>query len=240
MRLRKIAAMNQLYYGDNLPIMRERLPDACADLVYLDPPFNSNATYNLPFKSEKGGAAAAQIRAFTDAWHWDESAESAYAGVMAKGGETAIAAKALREILGESPMMAYLAMMGIRLIELRRMLKDTGSIYLHCDPTTSHYIKILMDRIFGAKNFRNEIIWHYEIGGIPRRDFARKHDVILRYSKTDAYRFYLEDVREPRSDEVLRRIATGNKNATRATGQTRHPTDIFKIPAINAMAKERI
>jgi len=134
----------------------------------------------------------------------------------------------------------YIAWMEDKIRECHRVLKDTGSMYLHCDWHANAHLRILMDRIFGEKNFRNEIIWWYETGGVPKKDFSRKHDVIFRYSKKDKYYFNPKEVLEKRSEEVLRRIATGNPSATRSTGQFRHPSDVWKIPSINAMAKERL
>ncbi len=150
---------NALYYGDNLDVLRG-LNAAIADLIYLDPPFNSNASYNVLFKAPSGQGSQAQIEAFEDSWHWNDSAERAFdAVVTGPHSDAAIMLKAMRSALGENDMMAYLAMMAVRLIELHRVLKPTGSLYLHCDATASHYLKVLMDGIFGAPNFRNEIIW---------------------------------------------------------------------------------
>jgi DNA modification methylase len=134
----------------------------------------------------------------------------------------------------------YVEWMKDRVFEMHRILKDTGSFYLHCDWHASHYLKVMCDDIFGYNNFRNEIIWWYETGGIPKKDFSRKHDTIFRYSKTKNIIFNADEVKESRSDEVLRRIATGIPGATRSKGQFRHPSDVWKIPAINAMAKERL
>lgn len=178
-------AMNRLYYGDNLSLLREHIAEESVDLVYLDPPFNSNATYNVLFRAPTGEASQAQIEAFEDSWHWNDSAEDAYWQVL-KGatGDTARVLESLRGFLGENDMMAYLAMMAIRLIELRRVLKQTGSLYLHCDPTASHYLKILLDAIFGKECFRNEIVWrrsHPKGHAFTR--FATSHDVIFYYAK---------------------------------------------------------
>lgn len=233
--------MNTLYFGDNLEVLRDKLDTDSIDLIYLDPPFNSKATYNVLFKSPAGRGSGAQIEAFEDTWHWGYESESAFDQVMQSDRvEAAGLLKALRSFLGDNDMMAYLCMMAVRLIEFHRVLKSTGSIYLHCDPTASHYLKLVMDAVLRAKNFRNEIIWWYETGGIPRKDFSRKHDIIFRYSKSDTYTFRPKEVMEKRSEEVLRRIATGVPSATRSTGQYRHPSDVWKIPAINAMAKERL
>jgi site-specific DNA-methyltransferase (adenine-specific) len=151
---------NELFYGDNLAVLRESIATESVDLIYLDPPFNSNASYNVLFKAPSGEQAAAQIEAFEDTWHWNESAARAFDEV--EKGQHSDATKmllAMRSMLGENDMMAYLAMMAVRLIELHRVLKPTGSIFLHCDPVASHYLKILLDAVFGPELFRTEIIW---------------------------------------------------------------------------------
>ena len=152
-------ADNKLYYGDNLDVLRRYIEDESVDLIYLDPPFNSRQDYNVLFAEKDGTRATSQIKAFEDTWTWDLDAERAYQEIVERGGRVAEAMQAFRTFLGDSDMMAYLAMMALRLIELRRVLKATGSIYLHCDPTASHYLKMLMDAVFGPQNFRNEIIW---------------------------------------------------------------------------------
>ena len=144
-------ADNTLYYGDNLDILRRYVPDATVDLVYLDPPFNSNATYNVLFGEQDGTQAASQIQAFEDTWRWDSSAAAAYQDTVEMGGQVSRAMQAFRTVLGENTMLAYLAMMAPRLVELRRVMKPTASIYLHCDPTASHYLKMLMDAVFEAE-----------------------------------------------------------------------------------------
>jgi site-specific DNA-methyltransferase (adenine-specific) len=151
--------LNALYYGDNLDVLRRYIASESVDLVYLDPPFNSNATYNVLFAEHSGEKAASQIKAFEDTWTWDQESARTYFETVQAGGEVANALKAFYALLGESNMMAYLAMMAPRLVELRRVLKSTGSIYLHCDPTASAYLKLLMDAVFDPMNFRNEIIW---------------------------------------------------------------------------------
>jgi site-specific DNA-methyltransferase (adenine-specific) len=150
---------NKLYFGDNLHILREHVPDESVDLIYLDPPFNSQATYNVLFGEKNGSESHAQITAFEDTWHWGLEAEKTYHEVVTEGPKKlADLVQALRSFLGQNDMMAYLVMMAIRLAELHRVLKATGSIFLHCDPTASHYLKLIMDSIFGFANFRNEII----------------------------------------------------------------------------------
>src|SRR6266496_1691824 len=150
--------MNALFYGDNLQILRERIDSESIDLVYLDPPFNSQASYNVLFKAPTGEQSQAQIEAFEDTWHWNENAERAFDEVVTgPHSDASIMLKAMRSALGENDMMAYLAMMAVRLIELHRVLKPTGSLYLHCDPTASHYLKVLLDVIFEPENYVNEI-----------------------------------------------------------------------------------
>ena len=183
---------NTLYYGDCLQILKE-LPDACVDLVYLDPPFNSNRDYNAFFSSPTGGKNSAQITAFEDTWHWGEQAEAEYHQLLQNPNAGQLAETlmpALRSFLGENDMMAYLTMMASRLVEMRRVLKDTGSLYLHCDPTASHYLKIVLDGVFGKENFRNEIVWNRaQAKGNTKVNFPCGHDIILRYAKTKKFIF---------------------------------------------------
>src|SRR6266446_4336318 len=175
---------NTLYYGDNLDILRRYLDDESVDLIYLDPPFNSNADYNVLFAEKSGEQAHAQIKAFEDTWEWGLEAAQEYAEVLRSGHDrVAKALKGMHDFLGGNDMMAYLSMMAPRLIELRRVLKPTGSIYLHCHPTASHYLKMLMDAIFGPKHFKNEVIWHYRKWATGWNYFQRNHDVVFFYGK---------------------------------------------------------
>ena len=181
---------NQLYFGDNLSVLREHIPSESVDLIYLDPPFNSNATYNVLFKERSGEDSAAQITAFDDTWHWTIDSERAYQEVVTGGPDKlGKLLQAMRDFLGQNDMMAYLTMMAQRLAELHRVLKPTGSIYLHCDPTASHYLKLMMDSIFSGVNFRNEIVWKRSDSkgdtGQGARHFARVNDTILFYVKTN-------------------------------------------------------
>ena len=175
---------NILYYGDNLDVLRQHVPDESIDLVYLDPPFNSNASYNVLFAEQSGERSASQIRAFEDTWRWDQAAAAAYEETVEAGGDVSRAMQAFRTILSTSNMLAYLAMMAPRLVELRRVPKQTGSLYLHCDPTASHYLKLLLDAVFGPKNFRNEVIWKRTTAHSSAKRYAPIHDVLLYYSKT--------------------------------------------------------
>ena len=176
---------NTLYYGDNLEVLRRYVKDESVDLIYLDPPFNSNATYNVLFAEKDGSKAASQIKAFDDTWHWNLDAETAYIELVERGGKVADAMRAFRTLLGDNDMMAYLAMMAPRLVELRRVLKPTGSIYLHCDPTASHYLKLIMDAVFGLDKFRSEVIWKRTSGHNDAIGFGSVHDSILFYSKSE-------------------------------------------------------
>ena len=172
--------MNTLYYGDNLKVLREYIKDESVDLIYLDPPFNSNRSYNVLFKDESGNSSDAQITAFDDAWHWGETAERTYQDIIQNAPmNVAQMIGALREFIGANQMLAYLVMMAARLVELRRVLKPTGSLYLHCDPTASHYLKILLDMIFGVQNFRNEINWKRQSAHSDAVGYGSVHDTIL-------------------------------------------------------------
>jgi site-specific DNA-methyltransferase (adenine-specific) len=183
---RRTPAANTLFYGDNLHILRDYIEDGSVDLIYLDPPFNSNASYNVLFKAPDGHDSQAQIEAFDDTWHWNESAERAFDEVMTSGNsDAANMLMAMRSFLRENDMMAYLAMMAVRLIELHRVLKPTGSLYLHCDPVASHYLKILLDAVFGKKNFLNEITWKRRVGMSSAVHSSNKYGV-----QTDILLFY--------------------------------------------------
>lgn len=177
---------NRLFYGDNLPVLRENVADESVDLVYLDPPFNSNRSYSVIFGKKINDDANAQIQAFDDTWHWTPETERLYRDILVwTNAEVADAMEAFRRLLGESDAMAYLVMMAPRLFELRRALKSTGSLVLHCDPTMSHYLKVLLDSMFGAENLRNEIIWQRTgAKGYQSRALANNHDVLLFYGKT--------------------------------------------------------
>jgi site-specific DNA-methyltransferase (adenine-specific) len=182
---------NKLYYGDNLKVIKEHIADESIDLIYLDPPFNSNRSYNVLFKDESGLASDAQISVFDDSWHWGNSAQETYEDILKNGSDNiSKMINALYQFIDKNQMMAYLVMMTARLIELRRVLKQTGSLYLHCDPISSHYLKIILDTIFSPINFRNEISWkRSNPKSNTSNNFANCRDIILRYSKSEQTKF---------------------------------------------------
>ena len=243
------AQKNQLYYGDNLDVLKRYVRDESVDLVYLDPPFNSRQDYNVLFAEKDGSQSSSQIHAFEDTWEWNLEAQRSYEEIVEHGGRVADALRAFKTFLFNSDMMAYLAMMAPRLIELRRVLKETGSIYLHCDPTASHYLKILTDAVFGPQFFRNEITWrrtsaHANVG----QKFAVVQDRLLFYSKLEKWAWnqvyipYTEDYikshysqRDPQSD---RRFTTRDLTASmqRASSGQLYGWKGFKPPASRCWA----
>ncbi len=179
---------NKLYFGDNLPILREEIPPDSVDLLYLDPPFNSKASYNVLFKERSGEKSAAQITAFDDTWHWGSEAEHAYHEVVTKEPKkVSDLMQSFRGFLGQNDMMAYITMMAPRLLALHKVLKVTGTIYLHCDPTASHYLKLVMDAVFGPMNFRNEVVWRRTGSHNSARRYGPIHDILLFYAKSKDY-----------------------------------------------------
>lgn len=182
---------NTLFYGDNLPILREHIPAESIDLVYLDPPFNSSRSYNVLFKDESGKEADAQITAFEDTWHWNETAEQTYHALVTDGPpHVSTMIGALRQIIGTNQMMAYLTMMAARLVELHRVLKPTGSLWLHCDSNASHYLKIILDTVFDPANFRNEVIWKRQSAHSDAKNkFPDVTDTLLFYAKSKETKF---------------------------------------------------
>lgn len=243
-------AENTLYYGDNLDVLRRHVKDESVDLIYLDPPFNSNATYNVLFAEHNGTKAAARIKAFEDTWKWDQEAAKAYQVAVEAGGKVSQAMQAFRTFLGENDVLAYLAMMAPRLMELRRVLKPTGSIYLHCDPTASHYLKMLMDAVFGTANFLNEVVWYYRGAGVPKQARARRHDILLWYAKKEGKQYFNPDpIRRPYAEATVERFKhyIGNVRGDRDFGIQelhplgKHPDDVIThIQPIAPSAKARL
>ena len=221
---------NTLYYGDNLDVLRRYIDDESVDLVYLDPPFNSSRNFNVLFAEQDGSRAAAQIQAFEDTWQWDEAASATYHEVVEAGGKVSEVLQAFQLFLGGSDMLAYLSMMAPRLVELRRTLKDTGSLYLHCDPTASHYLKLLLDAVFGPQNFRNEIVWKrsdaHNDAKQGARQYGRVHDVILFYTKSDEWTW--NSIYTPLPDSTQE---TWYSNVEEGTGRRYNKADLTAAKA---------
>jgi len=195
-------AKNKLYFGDNLKILREYVTDASVDLIYLDPPFNSSATYNVLFKEKSGEESAAQIMAFEDTWGWGLEPEAVYKEIVTTGPrKLADLMQALLAFLGRNDMMAYLVMMAIRLVELHRVLNPSGSIYLHCDPTASHYLKLLMDSVFRPENFLAEVTWKRTGTHSDAKRWSPVADILLHYSKDRNPIWH--PLHEPHSEEYI-------------------------------------
>lgn len=201
---------NQLWFGDNLEVLRNRdaFPNNYVDLIYLDPPFNSNATYNMLFKEATGDKSQAQIEAFEDTWQWITGQTDAVYKELTRDPDypdLANLIESFERFLGKNALMAYLVMMAIRLKELHRVLKPTGSLYLHCDPTASHYIKLVLDAVFGFQNYRNEITWKRKSGSAnPSNKYGCMTDIILFYTKSNEYHFETEYTKA--TDEVIKYI----------------------------------
>jgi DNA modification methylase len=231
-----VTQKNQLYYGDNYEVLKLYVKDESVDLVYLDPPFNSRQDYNVLFAEKDGSQSSSQIRAFEDTWEWNLDAQRAYEHIVEQGGRVADALRAFKTFLFNSDMMAYLAMMAPRLVELRRVLKETGSIYLHCDPTASHYLKILMDAVFGPQFFRSEIVWKRSSAHSDTKqglkNYGHIHDVLLYYAKGEdsawspQFTEYDESYtgRDYRlfDEETGRRFRRGDLTAARPGGDTEY------------------
>ena len=192
-------ASGTVWTGDNLPVLRG-MNSECVDLIYLDPPFNSNRNYEAPIGSKAAGAS------FKDMWTLDDVDVHEHGELADRNPAAYSVIEAARQAHGKG-MMSYLIFMAVRLMEMRRILKATGSIYLHCDPTASHYLKLLMDAVFGAVRHRNEIVWCYTGPGSPgMRQFNRKHDTIHWYSKGDSWKFNADEVRLPHDEETTGRF----------------------------------
>ena len=206
-----------LVRGDNLEEMR-KFPDDCIDLIATDPPFNSTRDYFVPYRDEHGQEPDALVRAFADTWRWGDAAEESYRELIVDvGGQVADTIQGLRKFLKETPMMTYLVMMAIRIVEMHRILKSTGSLYLHCDPSASHYLKIILDAVFGANNFRREIIWNLETAsGFKSKvnGFIRGHDVILYYTKSPK-KFVFNKIFQSHKPEYIKRFSKTDEQGRR-------------------------
>lgn len=235
-----------LYSDDCLNVLRDELalPTGSVDLIYLDPPFNSKNHYNLPFKGKDRDARP--VEAFNDTWTWGTT-EDDLLREMAGGPQSRYLAELVNLAQGMEQgqrsrysLSAYLLNMAVRLLPMRRALADTGSIYLHCDPTASHYLKLVMDGIFGPQNFRNEIVWCYHAGGASKRYFPKKHDILLMYGKNSKKSFH-----NPIRGVPYRDIYAYDKAGNTETDKGYHPDgkmmhDWWEIPLISSVANERL
>jgi DNA modification methylase len=250
--------MKELYYGDNLEVLRRYIKDESVDLCYIDPPFNSKRNYNQIYNNI-GKEDKAQAQAFIDTWEWDRYAIQGFEEIERNDllpnyqrrftEQSRKLILGLKEVLGEGSLLAYLISMTLRIVEIHRVLKPTGSFYLHCDPSASHYLKIIIDAIFCAQNgdFLNEIIWCYRGGGASKTDFGRRHDVIFRYSKSKTYKFNADPVRIPYQAEGIGRKDDAMWGKHKGTNKVYKPNALGKIPedwwlinVLNANAPERL
>lgn len=247
--------MNQLFYGDNLPILRQRIKDESVDLVYLDPPFNSKRSYNVLFESKSSDDPSAQIEAFGDTWHWSQESDALFDEIIGGGAPPAVAdaVLAMQKLLGKNDVLAYLVMMSARLVELHRVLKPTGSLFLHCDPTASHYLKIVLDAIFDVRNFRNEIVWHYfnKMQGNVKR-LASDHDIIFWYSKSATFTFHpVMELRVDGPKKMLKRrwdaetkklVNDKDENGKVQYIERTHKLadDVWRMPMLQPASKEKL
>jgi DNA modification methylase len=242
-----------LYYGDNLDVLRRYVEDESVDLVYLDPPFNSSKDYNVLFLEQDGTRSAAQVKAFKDTWEWDETAARVYHELVEGGGKVSEAMQAFRLVVGETDMLAYLSMMAPRLVELHRVMKPSGSIYLHCDPVASHYLKLLMDAVFRPVNFRNEVIWRYRRWPTVARQHQKMHDVLLFYSKDPGAErtFNVLYGYEQLAESTLKTFGTKKQRADFSSGhrkpgledeESKGPplSDVWEVGIIPPSGKERL
>ena len=235
---------NSLYYGDCLDIMAD-FPDGCIDLICLDPPFNSKRQYNQIFKNS-GLKNDPQIKAFDDTWQWNEVSAERVQRVQRAAANPASKVIAGFELhIPTSEMLSYTSYMAERLFVMHRILKDTGSIYLHCDPTASHFLKLVMDAIFGKQNFRNEIVWCYSSTSQAKRWYPKKHDTLLFYTKSDDWIFNTDAIRIPFSKDSLAKHGSTWKSGSEEERAAIHAKgkvveDWWEIPMLNSMAKERM
>ncbi|MDI9313925.1 MAG: DNA methyltransferase [Hydrotalea sp.] len=228
-----------IYCRDNIDILRG-INSNCIDLIYLDPPFNKKKVFTAPIGSSAEGAE------FSDIFREEDIKDEWVKEIEADNYELHSLLKGIKDFSNQYNY-CYCVYMAIRLIEIGRILKNTGSVYLHCDPTMSHYLKLVMDCIFGEKNFRNEVIWCYRGAGYPKKDFGNRHDIIFRYSKTNEYVFNVDEVREEYAEATKERFKhyIGNVRKGKDFGEQklhekgRHPDDWWQIQPIAPSAKER-
>ena len=241
--------INTLYYGDNLNVLKQLSKrGSFIDLIYIDPPFNSKRNYNILYtdliKNEENGKKTTALKeAFKDTWSNVELSKELRELQQLENRKLYNFLQSNRDIFTDA-QMSYLTMMSLRIYYMHRILKDTGSFYLHCDPTMSHYLKILLDMIFGGSNYRNEIIWWYDTGGMSKEQYSKKHDVILFYSKNKKWVFNFREIMTEKNVEQKRRFEMskkyGEKSTYRLTSERKYPHDVFRVHAINPKAKERL
>ncbi len=229
-----------LFHGDNLPFLKG-MNSNTVHLIATDPPFNKGRDFHATPDSLASGAS------FQDRWSWEKDVHQDWVDQITDDHPRLMEAIESARYAHSDGMGAFMCFMAVRLMEMRRILRQDGSIYLHCDPTASHYLKAVMDAIFGHQYFRNEIIWRYSWGNHTAKRWNRKHDVVLFYTKSNSWTFNAMDVMEKRENEVLRRLATGVSSATMAADKGKSddktlklPADVWNIPTINGMAKERV
>lgn len=248
--------MNELYYGDNLDILRRKIKDGVVDLCYIDPPFNSKRTYNQIY-TNIGEEDRAQAQAFIDTWRWDDLAIAGYDEIISNANgrftpQLVELIKGLHAVLGEGSLLAYLASMALRVTEIQRVLTPTGSFYLHCDSTAGHYLKILLDAIFcpHGGDFKNEIIWHYRRWTGVAKKFQALHDLIFFYVKSPDYKFnvlytpYTEGSKARKEQGVLHRFKAGEDphlvSVKSIDPKGVRENDVWQIPFVAPSAKERL
>lgn len=247
---------NELFYGDNLEVLRRYIRDETIDLCYIDPPFNSKRTYNQIYNNV-GTEDRAQAQAFIDTWVWDDVADQGFTEILSndKGRFSPRAVdllSGLQKVLKKGNLLAYLVSMALRITEIHRVLKPTGSFYLHCDPTASHYLKILIDTIFvrDGGDWHNEVVWYYKTGGMSKRWFGRKHDLIFFYSKGKDYTFLPQTEKSFLSHKYgfsNIEIKTGACPYAHADGKTHEAyytevgmRDVWDIPALRGNQPEAL
>lgn len=243
----------RLFYGDNLNVLTRHVADESVDLIYLDPPFNSARDHNLLFSEQDGRRSEEQVKAFKDTWQWDATAVAGFRELVERGGKLADTMQAFRLVVGQSDMLAYLTMMAPRIVQLHRVLKPAGSLYLHCDSVASHYLKLLLDAVFKPTNFRNEVIWRYRRWPTTARQFQKMHDVLLFYSKSDSKEraFHTLYGYESLAPSTLATFGTKKQKADFSSGR-RKPgveeaessgppmSDVWEVGIIAPIAKERM
>ena len=241
--------INRLFYGDNLDVLRRKIDSDSVDLCYIDPPFNSKRNY-FQIYNNQGGDDPAQAQAFVDTWSWGDEAIEGLEYILDVGNlrsgklteQTVELIRGLEKVLKRGALLAYLVHMTLRIVEIHRVLKATGSFYLHCDPTASHYLKLILDAVFCGQggDFLNEIVWTYQTGGASKSRYARKHDILLFYSKSSRFTFNGSEIREPRTEKSLKRAQNPAGARIDTDDVDKLPTDVFQIQALNPMAIERL